>query len=231
IIFPIRGLLSHKKNIDSKIAPKITAELDRFAFSNDEFTLKALETVKQMGIERVMVQNIGQLTLVKNKGFKITFGPFMNTTNSRALELLSENCVDRAVASFELSQKSLSELMPFTEIEALVYGYLPLMLTRACPKKSVSDCSFCAAKSSFLVDRKGSEMRIFCRGAVSEIYNCVPLCAPVENSEFKKADFLLCYFTVESPERCRQVLSSIKNGICPECREGFTRGLYKNGAI
>lgn len=231
VIFPIRGLLSHKKNIDSKIAPKITAELDRFAFSNDEFTLKALETVKQMGIERVMVQNIGQLTLVKNKGFKITFGPFMNTTNSRALELLSENCVDRAVASFELSQKSFGELMPFTEIEALVYGYLPLMLTRACPKKSMTDCSSCTAKSSFLVDRKGSKMRIFCRGAVSEIYNCVPLCAPVENSEFKKADFLLCYFTVESPERCRQVLSSIKNGICPECREGFTRGLYKNGAI
>lgn len=231
IIFPVRKLIANKKDIPKELFSKITAELDRFAFSNDEFTIKALKSLKEMGIERVLIQNIGQLYLAKEAGFKMTFGPFMNTANSRALSLLKSLSVDRAVASFELSQKSLCELSPFCEIEALVYGYLPLMITRACPKKSVTDCKSCGSKQSFLIDRKGAKMPIVCRGAVSEIYNCVPLCAPIENAEFKKANFLLCYFTSESPCRCKEVLESIKKGFCPECSEGFTRGLYKNGAI
>lgn len=231
LIFPIRGLLSNKNEIDRSLAAKITAELDRFAFSNDEFTKSSLETIKQMGIKRVMVQNIGQLSLVKEKGFKISFGPFMNITNSRALKLLSENSVDRAVASFELSQKSLYDLLPFTEISALVYGYLPLMITRACPKKSAFDCKSCGGKTGFVVDRKGAKMKIACRGEVSEIYNSVVLSAPLDNREFDRADYLLCYFTSEGPERCREVIQNVKDRIAPQCSEGFTRGLYKNGAI
>ncbi len=231
LILPIRELIAHKNDIDRSLAAKITAEPDRFAFSNDDFTKSALETIKQMGIERVMIQNIGQLPLAKEKGFKISFGAFMNTTNSRALKILSENCVDRAVASFELSQKSLYDLLPFTEISALVYGYLPLMITRACPKKSVFDCSACGGKAGCVIDRKGAKMKIVCRGEVSEIYNSAALSAPLENREFDRADYLLCYFTSENPERCREVIQNVKNRTSPQCSEGFTRGLYKNGAI
>ena len=231
IIFPIRKLIAQKDKIPLNLYCKITAELDRFAFSNDKFTENALKTIKQMGIDRVEVQNIAQLYLAKNEGFKMTFGPFMNTTNSRAIKLLSENGVDRIVASFELSQRNLCELLPFSEIGALVYGYLPLMITRACPKKTVHDCKNCKENKSCLVDRKGAKMPIICKGAVSEILNSVPLCAEIENSQFKSADFLVLYFTIESLEDCKNLLKSAKTGKLPEIKGGFTRGLYKNGAI
>lgn len=231
IIFPIRKLISHIDKIPVELYSKITAELDRFAFSNDIYTENALKTIKEMGIERVVVQNIGQLYLAKNAGFKITFGPFMNTANSKALKALSQNGVDRAVASFELSQKSLSELMPFCKIGALIYGYLPLMMTRACPKKTLHDCKACKDKRSYLVDRKGAKMPIVCKGAVSEILNSVPLCADIEGEEFKNLDFLMLYFTFESPENAKNLLESVKSGVLPEIKGGFTRGLYKNGAI
>lgn len=231
IIFPIRKLISQKDKIPQNLYSKIAAELDRFAFSNDKFTQTALGTIKEMGIERVVVQNISQLPLVQNEGLKITFGPFMNASNSRALKTLLENGVDRAIASFELSQKSLGELLHFGEIGALVYGYLPLMITRACPKKTVHDCKNCSAKQSYLVDRKGAKMPIVCRGSVSEILNSVPLCAQIENDEFKALDFLLLYFTLEGPEDCKNLLKSAKMGKLPEIKGGFTRGLYKNGAI
>lgn len=231
IIFPIRKLISQADKIPQNLYSKITAELDRFAFSNDKFTENALKTIKDMGIERVVVQNIGQLYLAKNEGLKITFGPFMNTANSRALKTLTDNGVDRVVASFELSQKSIGELFAFGEIGALIYGYLPLMLTRACPKKTLHDCKSCGAKQSYLVDRKGAKMPIVCRGAVSEILNSVPLCAEIENEEFKSLDFLVCYFTIESPEECKSLLKCVKSGRMPEIKGGFTRGLYKNGAI
>ena len=139
----------------------------------------------------------GELFAVKmhidyqNQNFKITFGPFMNTANSRALKLLTENGVDRTVASFELSQKSLGSLLAFCEIGALIYGYLPLMITRACPKKSVADCKSCKEKQSYLIDRKGAKMPIVCRGAVSEILNSIPLGAEIENEDFKNLNFLV----------------------------------------
>lgn len=231
IIFPIRKLISEANKIPQNLYGKITAELDRFAFSNDNYTENALKTIKEMGIHRVMVQNIAQLYLAKNEHLKITFGPFMNTSNSRALKTLLEHGVDRAVASFELSQKSIGELMPFCKIGALIYGYLPLMITRACPKKSVHDCKFCKENKSYLVDRKGAKMPIVCRGTVSEILNSVPLCAEIDNSEFKNLDFLVLYFTIESPQECKKLFKSAKTDKISKINGGFTRGLYKNGAI
>ena len=232
VFLPIRECL---KLIDSgavknEVFQKIIAELDRWAFSNDGFTENAIEKLKQNGISRVCVQNIGQLFLAKQKGLKICFGAFMNIYNSRAVKLLSEQGIDMCIASFEVSSKKLSALKPFSEIGALVYGYLPLMMTRACPKKSKNGCKGCKGNFS-LIDRTGKSFKVVCRGKVSEIYNSVALSAQLEKGEFNSLDFLLAYFTTESPKRCREVILSIKNGISPNCDDGFTRGLYKSGVI
>ncbi len=214
----------------ARIKDKLIPELDRWAFSNDEFTKTALYKLKDAGIDRACVQNIGQLVLVKEAGMKVHFGAFMNIYNSRALNVLSELSVESAVASFEISSKKIQWLSPFVKIGALVYGYLPLMMTRACPAKSAGGCKKCGGAPK-LVDRTGKSFSIKCRGAVSEIYNTVPLVAQIEKSDFDSANFLLAYFTNESSERCKEVILSLKNGVSPECSGGFTRGLYKSGVI
>jgi len=176
------------------------------------------------------VQNIGQLKFVKEYGLKAYFGPFMNTYNSRALKTLCENGVMGAVASFELPYKKIENLAPFVKVGALVYGYLPLMLTRACPIKNKNGCKDCN-KKAHLTDRTGKNFAVLCKGNVSELLNSVPLCTDFSKHNFDFADFVLCYFTNESEKRCNEVILSVKNKLPIEKTAEFTRGLYKNGVI
>ncbi|MBQ1262827.1 MAG: U32 family peptidase, partial [Oscillospiraceae bacterium] len=107
---PVRECLKLLENGGlEKVKAKLVPELDRWAFSNDEFTKTALNKLKVAGIDSACVQNIGQLALVKEAGMKIHFGAFMNVYNSRAISLLKELEVESAVASFE---------MPIKKIEA-----------------------------------------------------------------------------------------------------------------
>ena len=231
IYFPVRECLKLvNSDIFSGIREKLVPELDRWAFSNDEFTKTALHKLKNAGIECACVQNVGQLQLIKDAGMRAHFGPFMNIYNSRALKTLSDLSVESAVASCEIPSKKLERLSPFVKIGALVYGYLPLMMTRACPAKSEGGCKKCSGAPE-LVDRTGKSFSVKCRGAVSEIYNTVPLSAKLENGDFDSADFLLAYFTNEDGKRCKEVILSLKNRVSPQCKEGFTRGLYKSGVI
>ncbi len=213
-----------------KIKAKLVPELDRWAFSNDEFTRSAVKKLKDAGIDSFCAQNIGQLSVLKEEGLVAHLGAFMNVYNSRALKLLKELSVESAVASFEMPIKKIENLSHFVSIGALVYGYIPLMLTRACPVKSALDCKKCG-KNAKLVDRTGASFSVKCRGAVSEIYNSVPLCAQVEKGGFDSPDFLLCYFTSEDKKRCKEVLLSVKNRVSPDKNGSFTRGLYKSGVI
>lgn len=231
IYLPIRECLKLAgSELLTEMKEKLVPELDRWAFSNDAFTKTALENLKQKGIDRACVQNIGQLHLVKKLEIKAYFGPLMNIYNSRALKKLSELSVESAVASFEIPSKKLKGLSHFVKLGALVYGYIPLMMTRACPGKSEGGCKSCQG-SLKLTDRTGKNFSVKCRGTVSEIYNCVPLSAKIENGDFDSVDFLLAYFTNEGGKRCKEVILSLKNRVSPDCSEGFTRGLYKSGVI
>ncbi len=216
------------KNRD-KVKANSAAELDRCSFSNDKNIENTLEKLKALQIKWVCIQNISQIELAVKHGFKILCGPFMNVYNSRALNELSRLGVNEAVASFELSSKSLNNLNSPIPFGALVYGYLPLMITRACPIKNVKNCSSCQGKGGYLNDRMGKKMAVKCRGSVSEIYNCVPLCSEI--SEFDNADFILAYFTEENEDAVFEILKDISANKTPQCHEGFTRGLYRCGVI
>ena len=158
------------------------------------------------------------------------YGPFMNVYNSRALKVLCENEVEAAVASFVLPYKKIQNHIPFVKVGALVYGYLPLMITRACPVKSADGCTSCD-KEACLTDRMGKKFRVLCKGNVSEILNSVPLCTDLSKHDFNDLDFVLCYFTNEDSKRCNEVVLSVKNMSPIEKDANFTRGLYKNGVI
>ncbi len=227
IILPYRELLLSNK----RYSEKYVAELDRCSFSNDVKIERALCELKEKGIKWVCVQNISQIESALKNGFEILSGAFMNIYNSRALKVLSQRGVCEAVASFELSSKSLANLNPCVNIGALAYGYLPLMITRACPVKNIKNCKTCQGKGAVLRDRMGKEMSVKCRGTVSEIYNCVPLVAPIEEKEFENLGFLLAYFTSEDSKQISEILKYIKLKKSPECPNGFTRGLYRGGVI
>jgi putative protease len=141
--------------------------------------------------------------------------------------MLKEDGISEAVASFELSSKAIKHLKPHIDIGALAYGYIPLMMTRACPVKNIKGCSECGQNGGVLKDRTGREMLVKCRGTVSEIYNCVPLCANLSNGDFDSLSFLLYYFTIENSNQIKSILTANE----PVKVNSFTRGLYKSGVI
>ncbi len=230
-ILPINQIIKNKENLTPEILEKLIAELPRHAFLSDKALEREMSEVKALGVNEVCVQNLGQINIAKKLDMKMMLGAFMNTYNSEALTCLSENGVTSAVASFELSQRDISALSSEINLGALVFGRLPLMITRACPLNTVRSCKTCKSGGGFLTDRTGRKMPIVCRGAVSEIYNADILVADVSDGKFNSVDFLLCYFTFENENECKKVLCSIKSGKTPEINAPFTRGLYKKGVI
>ena len=105
---------------------------------------------------------------------------------------------------------------------AIVYGHMPLMITRACPLQNVTDCAHCD-KHGLLTDRKRRQFPVRCGGGVRQIYNPVPL---YMGDKLKKlpADAGIAWFTLESPAEAARVLDALQKGAAWQGE--FTRGLY-----
>ena len=115
------------------------------------------------------------------------------------------------------------------ETAVLAYGHMPLMLTRACPLQTGRGCAGCAGAGA-LLDRKGMRCAVRCTApgaaGVREVYNPVPLWLGDRQNELPCA-WALLQFTVETPERCAEVLRLWRRG---ERFDGaFTRGLSEKG--
>ena len=90
------------------------------------------------------------------------------------------------------------------ESEAIVYGRLPLMITRNCPIKNGISCNDCK-KDGKLTDRKNIQFSVSCADGISTVYNSLPLWLADRASEFS-ADAMVLYFTNESAERVSEVV-------------------------
>ena len=200
---------------------KTVLEAPRVMFGGMEAAAgKALAEAKDAGFAGVMVHNIGHLPLAE--GWKFYGGFGLNVANP-----LSALCwKDLGLTALTLSPEA-----PFSELEAvepgvptwaIVYGHLPLMITRACPLQNVTDCAHCD-KHGLLTDRKHRQFPVRCGGGVRQIYNPVPLYLGDKLAKVP-ADAALAWFTLERPEEAARVLAALEKGA--GWPEEFTRGLY-----
>ena len=209
------------REVPEALRAKTVLEAPRVMFGGMEAaTAKALAEAKDAGFAGVMVHNIGHLPLAK--GWKLYGGFGLNVANP-----LSALCWK----DLGLSALTVSPETPFAEMEAIepgvptwaiVYGHLPLMITRACPLQNVTDCAHCD-KQGLLTDRKRRQFPVRCGGGVRQIYNPVPL---YMGDKLKKlpADGALAWFTLETPAEAARVLAALEKG--ESWPEEFTRGLY-----
>ena len=209
------------REVPEALRAKTVLEAPRVMFGGMEAAAaKALAEAKDAGFAGVMVHNIGHLPLAK--GWKLCGGFGLNVANP-----LSALCwKDLGLAALTVSPET-----PFAEMEAIepgvptwaiVYGHLPLMITRACPLQNVTDCAHCD-KQGLLTDRKRRQFPVRCGGGVRQIYNPVPL---YMGDKLKKlpADGALAWFTLETPAEAARVLAALEKG--ESWPEEFTRGLY-----
>ena len=208
------------REVPEALRAKTVLEAPRVMFGGMEAAAKALAEAKEAGFAGVMVHNIGHLPLAK--GWKLYGGFGLNVANP-----LSALCWK----DLGLSALTVSPETPFAEMEAIepgvptwaiVYGHLPLMITRACPLQNVTDCAHCD-KQGLLTDRKRRQFPVRCGRGVRQIYNPVPL---YMGDKLKKlpADGALAWFTLETPAEAARVLAALEKG--ESWPEEFTRGLY-----
>lgn len=136
-------------------------------------------------IDGVSVSNLGSLKHIKDRfNLKIHGDIGLNVFNSYTLDYLKNIGVMSITLSPELNLTQIRKIEESsgTFTEAIVYGYLPVMVTKHCPMslvkgckddKNCSNCNF--AKGYGIKDRMGATFYMDRKEGFTNIYNSVPL--------------------------------------------------------
>ncbi len=205
---------------------KIVAELDALIFGGEEEkTVSRLIFLKEKGIKRVATGSLAGIELAKSAGISDIIGDFgLNLLNTQAVIEAAKLGVKEATLSFEGSVKALSSIKAPLKKGIIAYGYLPLMLLRACPAKGERGCVSCTGQRA-LTDRLGQTFTLLCEGKrYQRLYNTVPLHLADKMKEISGFDFYTLYFTKETPTTVRRVVNEYFTGSRAEGKK--TGGLY-----
>lgn len=210
-----------------KIAPerRFIAAPIRF-IENEEALRKKLLEIKNMGFQRLLCPNLAYVKLGREMGFELSGDFGLNITNPYAAETAEKLGLSDITASFEAKLPQIASICGNIPVGVIVYGRLPVMLTRNCPlKQAVGSCKSCTGR---LVDRTGRNFPVKCSGsAYCEIFNSDVLMMTDRLGEIS-ADFAVLYFTDESAEEMARIIKCCADGR-KAIDTGFTRGLYYRG--
>lgn len=188
-----------------------------------------LDKAKNRGIEYALCHSLDAFAVAKEKGFKIIAGAGLNIANSYSVQEAVRLGAERVMTSTEISLESIKTISMATdkEVEAIIYGRLPLMITENCimSGKKCDDCR------SEIRDRTGAVFPVrhaegSCR---NYIFNSRPLYIGDKGFEGYGIKYGILYFTTESPKECERILEKYKNA---DIYDGeFTRGYLFSGKL
>ena len=208
---------------------KTLLELPRVMFGRlEEDTARRIAATQDAGFAGYEVSNIAHLRLCRGLPMSGSFG--LNITNQLAAQFYADNGLDSMLILPEVKDGDISTIAPTHDgrpvpTGVLVYGHMPLMVTRACPLQNIHDCAHCD-KTGVLTDRKAKKFPVRCGLGVRTIYNPVPIYMGDKPGALT-VDYGVAYFTLESREEAAQILDMIRTHAPFE--GDFTRGLYFKG--
>ena len=208
---------------------KTLLELPRVMFGKlEEDTARRIAATQDSGFAGYEVSNIAHLRLCRGLPMSGSFG--LNITNQLAAQFYADNGLGSMLILPEVKDSDISTIAPThngrpVPTGVLVYGHMPLMITRACPLQNVHDCAHCD-KTGVLTDRKAKKFPVRCGLGVRTIYNPVPIYMGDKPGALT-VDYGVAYFTLESREEAAKILEMIRTHAPFE--GDFTRGLYFKG--
>lgn len=171
--------------------------------------------------------NIAHVKICRDMGLEMHGGFGLNVTNTMSLKALAQLGLRDATASFEMKLPQINTMGDYLDYGMIIYGRLPLMLTRNCPvKQAVGGCKNCTGALS---DRTGRTFPVHCDGVSCEVLNSELLVMTDRLREIN-ASFVQLNFYDESPEEVRRVTGCCRRNENP-AEKGYTRGLYYRGII
>lgn len=209
-----------------KLNLPIIADIPR-GFVDEKYLEERLEIFKSNGSKIALCGNLASLKIAREQGFEVIPDIGMNIANSESLSLFFDWGTSKAVISCEQTVSEINSLSTTIEKGIVGYGKLPLMLFRNCPLKNGRKCSECD-KNGVITDRLGTNFPVRCRKGGVELFNSVPVWLADRMNEFD-CDFVILYFTDESPDRVKEVINSFHSLAEPDIKH--TRGLYYRGTI
>ena len=208
---------------------KTLLELPRVMFGKlEEDTARRIAATQDAGFAGYEVSNIAHLRLCRGLPMSGSFG--LNITNQLAAQFYADNGLGSILILPEVKDSDISTIAPThngrpVPTGVLVYGHMPLMITRACPLQNIHDCAHCD-KTGVLTDRKAKKFPVRCGLGVRTIYNPVPIYMGDKPGALT-VDYGVAYFTLESREEAAKILEMIRAHAPFE--GDFTRGLYFKG--
>lgn len=208
---------------------KTLLELPRVMFGAlEQDTARRIAATQDAGFAGYEVSNIAHLRLCR--GLPMTGGFGLNITNNVAAQFYAEQGVFSLLILPEVKDSDIASIAPACNGKpvptgVMIYGHMPLMLTRACPLQNIHDCAHCD-KTGVLTDRKAKKFPVRCGLGVRTIYNPVPIYMGDKPGALA-VDYGVAYFTLESREEAAKILEMIRTHAPFEGE--FTRGLYFKG--
>ena len=208
---------------------KTLLELPRVMFGAlEQDTARRIAATQDAGFAGYEVSNIAHLRLCRGLPMTGCFG--LNITNNVAAQFYAEQGLSSLLILPEVKDSDIASIAPTRNGKpvptgVMIYGHMPLMLTRACPLQNIHDCAHCD-KTGVLTDRKAKKFPVRCGLGVRTIYNPVPIYMGDKPGALA-VDYGVAYFTLESREEAAQILDSIRTHAPFEGE--FTRGLYFKG--
>ncbi len=186
----------------------------------------------------VLVRNLESLLLVreKNADYPVVTDSSVYQWNHMAKNFWCQFDLKAGTAPVELNSWELEEL-GIQDMELVVYGYLPVMVSAGCVRKNTSGCT---GKPGELVltDRQKKNMTVknICRYCYNVMYNTSPLMLADQQIKIMRINphALRLSFTMESGENMKKILHMfrsiyIENTECPVPKMDYTRGHFKRG--
>ena len=181
-------------------------------------------------VDSIIVQNINSFFYIINnidKECKLTFNYNMNIYNKYSKQYYMNCCNNKHIACKFVAPVELS----FNELKVnnydyiLVYGYLPLMVSKNCIFKNTGKCQH--NSYGIIYDRMniGFRFRSYCDFCYNKIYNSVPI--DIRNEDFQNINIenKRYDFTFEDPAMIKPIIFNQYD------IQNKTYGHYKNSVI
>jgi len=211
--------LLNEEILGSVDVKKLIVSPPRFIVNEDSLA-ERLKKLKTAGTDRLYCHTPDCIAIGRELGFRLHGSFTLNVFNFFSAEYLRGLGLEDCIFSVEATLAQTADVHTELPLGAVVYGRLPLMLTRNCPIRNEVGCGKCTKK---LIDRTGRELPVVCSKDYTEILNPDRLYMLDRTEELRGISYGVIYLSDEDAEGTLTALSSFKP------QGNITRGLYYRG--
>ena len=233
VYLPAEELAAHPEAAETALAAgvRVGVTLPRICWDREREALdQQLSAARSQGVADALVGTLDLIAPARDQGFALRGDFGLPVFNSQAIKELKRMGFASCTASFELKLAQIRDLSKLIDLEVLVYGRLPLMITENCILKNRDGgCRrSCEGQNRLLVDRKGERFPVLrAPGCRSEIFNAKRLYLADKANDYRRVGAWAARlsFTTESAQECLHIARQYLGQERPAL-DDITRGLY-----